>query len=138
MEGVPFRLLISLLIAAAVVSTAFYVISIMRDTTARKQFADDIINFKESIDSLVAIGDYGSFREVRLRIPATNWVTLNTSTNMLQVNFFTEIKEYSLDAQIVWERQYAEGDYNIELFYGDPASFNMMARQNEQLFAAFK
>ncbi|MBI1973720.1 hypothetical protein HYS54_02810 [Candidatus Micrarchaeota archaeon] len=136
MEGVPLRLLISILIAAAALSLSFYALATFNNLSAQKQFADDIIRLRDGIDSLASIGDYGSFSKVRLRVPQGSKLELNNTTNVIRVDFFGENKSFNVSATIVWNRTYPAGDYRIELYYGDPA--NVASRENDSMLAAFR
>ena len=122
MEGVPLRLLLSILLMATVVALAFYEISVFSGFSTRKQFADDIINFNQAMGTLSATGDYGSFTRVKMGIPEGCNFTVNSTSDTFTAYFFGEVKKYNASGDFIWNRSYGSGTYELQLYYGTPSS----------------
>ncbi|MBI4406825.1 hypothetical protein HY571_02835 [Candidatus Micrarchaeota archaeon] len=122
MEGLPFRLVAILILAAAILSIAFLQLSTFTEFTQRKQFADDVVNVANAMRALTAGGDYGSFTRVRLRIPQGSSAAFDNSTNLFVVHFYGERREYAIPGRLVLSRFYGPAEYQLVMYYGVPSN----------------
>src|SRR3990170_6722549 len=114
MEGVPFRLMLSLLLMASVLTLAFYEIAVFNEFSIRKSFSDDIRNLDQAMKSLSSTGDHGSFTRIKMRIPGNSNFTVDNISNKLTYYFFGEKKEYNVSGTLLWNRFYGPGTYEFE------------------------
>ena len=120
MEGITFRLMISLVLMAAVVAIAFYEINTYIQLNTRKNFADDVIELRQAMKTLVYTSDYGSFDRIRIMVPEGANITVDNETDKIYVNFFGENQTYNASGDILWYRNFNPGMYDLELYYGEP------------------
>ncbi len=122
MEGLPFRLSIALILAAIILSIAFFELSTFTQFSERKQFADDVLSVLQSIRALSTGGDYGSFYRVSLRIPQGSSVLFDNVTNKIMVNFYGEVKQYNVTGTLLYNRLYGPAKYKLVIYYGVPSN----------------
>lgn len=120
MEGIPFRLAISLVLMAAIIGIVFYEVSVYTSFTKQKNFADDLLEIRNSMQTLVSVSDYGSFTRVHVVIPEGSNITFNNLTDNITAFALGELREYKAPGNILWNRTYGPGTYDLELYYGTP------------------
>ena len=122
MEGFPFRLVATLILAAIILSISFFELSTFIQFNERKQFADDVLGVIDAVKVVSTGGDYGSFVRVKLRVPSGSTILFDNSTNKLVVNFYGEAKQYNVPGQLLFYRLYPPADYTLVIYYGRTAN----------------
>jgi hypothetical protein len=120
MEGIPFRLAITLMVIAIMAGVAFYQVSAFNQFNAKKRYADDVISVNQAMKTLTSVGDKGSFTKVKIRVPEGNNITFDNATDRMTVWFFGEEKTYEVPGDVLWTRYYGPGEYDLQLYYGQP------------------
>ena len=120
MEGIPFRLAISLVMMAMILGIVFYEISVYTSFNTQKNFADDIIEVTNAMRTLVSVSDYGSFTRVKVVIPKGSNLSFSNTTNNITAFALGSIHTYKSPGNLLWNRTYGPGTYELELYYGTP------------------
>ena len=118
MEELPFKIMVGLLVAAIVLALGIQAVKSYMNIQVRKQFADDISKIKTTMDTLVSMSDKGSFSKVHVRIP--DECKIKFTGNKMIVDYFGETKEFDIPGNVVEDREYGPGEYDLVIYYGKP------------------
>jgi hypothetical protein len=120
MEGIPFRILLTLFLAGTILTVGFYALFVFTSFQTNKSFSDSINDVNNAMVSLQSTGDLGSFTKIRVVIPDKSRLNITAGTRLLNYSLYGQ--NYSLNASgiFLWGRNYGPGSYELELYYGSP------------------
>ncbi|MFH0986843.1 MAG: hypothetical protein V1911_02215 [Candidatus Micrarchaeota archaeon] len=120
MEGLPFRLMLSIILTGAILAASFYVLASYAGFSTEKAFADDALKVKDAVRELRSTSDIGSFSRVNVKVPGQSNITFNNATDA--IDFKIPGKNYSvgIEGHFLWNRTYGPGSYEFEIYYGTP------------------
>ena len=120
MEGVPFRLALSLFLMAIILVVSFSALFVFLNFNSNKHFSDDVNSVISSMQTLKRTSDEGSFLQVKLQIPEKSNITFDNATN--NITYYLYGKKFVAHApgNLLWFSNYSTGNYELELYYGTP------------------
>lgn len=122
MEGVPIRLLLSLVLAATIITLGFYELYMYSTFNANKAFIDDVNNLRQMIRTLQTTQDIGSFTRINLQIPDGSNFTVDNESDKFVFYVMNQTYEINASADMLWFNTWEGGKkYEIELYYGRPS-----------------
>ncbi|MBR9677883.1 MAG: hypothetical protein GOU97_01120 [Nanoarchaeota archaeon] len=119
MEGIPFRLVISLIIVGVVIYITFYELTIFIELNHKQRMFESVKNVLNTMDSLSSVDE--GFSSVQLYVMHGANVTFDNETNQLIVNqtVFETGHNILYDLTVepgVWKIQVYKGNVSYEYF----------------------
>ena len=120
MEGVPFRLAMSLFLMAIILVVSFSALFVFLNFNSNKAFSDDVNSVISSMQTLKRTSDEGSFLQVKLQIPEKSNITFDNTTSNITYYLYGEKFVVHASGSLLWFSNYSTGSYELELYYGTP------------------
>jgi len=125
MEGVPFRLMLTLLLGVVILGLVFHQLTVFTEFSSQKQLADSISNVLSTTESMRSTSSEGSFKKVNVVIPEGSFIGFNNVTENIDTIVYGAGMLVNSSSDLLWNRTYGPGTYSLTLFYGaadiDPA-----------------
>ena len=132
LEGMPLRITASIAIVAMIVSIGFYELSVFLDFQQQKNFKEDLVDARQAIKTLQALGDEGSFSSISVKVPQNHNVTFNNETNSITgilksgenfaVNLTADLTYMQFPGCTSNSCNLGPGEYEIRIIHGEPDS----------------
>jgi hypothetical protein len=127
-ESFPFFLFLTLFIAAFVITVSFYQIQALSSFSSQKSLSDTYTGLINTMETLRATSDKGSFTSVKLEVPsgytlnisaADNTITIKNGKELVNRIGFNILNITDKNGDLMQNLVLDSGKYEIVVYYGE-------------------